>query len=223
MPMKIVVWNVGRPGKNKTSAINQRLTYADADIVVLTETNINIKPEGKYFSFSSLPLQEVTEGIIYIPYELRVSVYSKYPLVNQGATFNGRTAVCLNAQTPYGELLMYATIIGILGGTNANYNTELLHHLSDFRKYFNQNAVCLIGDLNTTFTGRVYPSIRAREILNETFNKYNLVNLTHSIENCVDHIVVSKDFISNRKFTISTWNEDKTLSDHIGIMVDISF
>lgn len=221
--MKIIVWNVGRPGKSKTTAINQCLTSAPADIVVLTETNVDIKPEGEYFSVSSLPLQKVTEGIIYKPHELRVSVYSKYPLVNQGATFNGRTAVCLNAQTPYGELLMYATIIGILGGTNANYHTELLHHLSDFNKYFNQKAVCLIGDLNTTFTGRVYPSIKARGILNNTFDKYNLVNLTHAVENCVDHIVVSKDFISNRKFTISTWNEDKRLSDHIGIMVDISF
>ena len=221
--MKIAVWNVGRPGKRKAVEINQRLTFAAADIVVLTETNADIKPEGKYFSLSSLPLEEVTDGIIYKPHELRVSVYSKFPLVNRGITFNSQTAVCLNAQTPYGELLMYATIIGILGGTNAHYNTELLQHLSDFSKYFNQKSVCLIGDLNTTFTGRVYPSVKARGILNETFDKYSMVNLTHSIENCVDHVVISKDFIGNSRFTISTLNEDKRLSDHIGIMVDISF
>lgn len=219
--MKIVTWNVGRPGKRKTAEINHRLTFAAADIVVLTETNADIRPEGKYFSLSSLPLEEVTDGITYKPHELRVSVYSKYPLVKQGATFNCYTAVCLNVQTPHGEILLYATIIGILGGTNAYYNTELLQHLSDFNNYFNQKAICLIGDLNTTFAGRVYPSIKARGVLNETFDKYNLVNLTHSVENCVDHVVVSKKFIGNGRFAISTWNEDKKLSDHIGIMVDI--
>ena len=220
--MKIVTWNVGRPGKRKAAEINQRLTFTAADIVVLTETNVDIRPEGKYFALSSLPLEEVTDGIIYKPHELRVSVYSKYPLVNQGATFNGYTAVCLNVQTPHGKMLLYATIIGILGGTNTYYNTELLQHLSDFNNYFDQKVVCLAGDLNTTFAGRVYPSIKTRGILNETFDKYNLVNLTHSVENCVDHVVVSKDFISNSRFTISTWNEDKKLSDHIGIMVDIA-
>ncbi len=219
--MKIVIWNVGRPSKRLTSAINQKLTGVSADIIVLTETNANIYPEGEYFHVVSKGLQSVTDGIKYTPFEIRVSVYCKYPMVNQHAVFNPQTALCMDFQTPLGLLTVYSTILGIRGGTFPTFKTELKEHITDFEKLFRDRNVCLIGDLNTTFTGRVYPSYYARQTLEAVFEKFTMINLTQNIDNCVDQIVISKDFLSNNKFTISTWNDDKKLSDHIGIMVDI--
>ena len=101
------------------------------------------------------------------------------------------------------------------------FKTDLENQLLDFEMLSSENSLCIVGDLNVTFSGRVYPSHDARNKLNAAFEKLKLTNLTSEIENNVDHIVLSKDFIENRKVTIDTWNHDKRLSDHIGICLTI--
>jgi endonuclease/exonuclease/phosphatase family metal-dependent hydrolase len=46
-------------------------------------------------------------------------------------------------------------------------------------------------------------------------------NLTCNIKDNVDHVIISKSFIENKKLKIETWNLDKKLSDHIGICLTI--
>lgn len=52
-------------------------------------------------------------------------------------------------------------------------------------------------------------------------NTLSLVNTTASIEDSVDHIILSRTILNNREVKISTWNTVKELSDHIGICVTI--
>ena len=46
-------------------------------------------------------------------------------------------------------------------------------------------------------------------------------NLTSEIPQNVDHIVISKEFLKNKKTEIVVFNFDKKLSDHIGICVTV--
>ncbi|WP_318640199.1 hypothetical protein [Flavobacterium ardleyense] len=46
-------------------------------------------------------------------------------------------------------------------------------------------------------------------------------NLTSEISENVDHIVISNEFLNEKKTAVEIFNLDKKLSDHIGICVTI--
>ncbi len=219
--MKIINWNVGRPSKTKGEKILEELNKRDADILILTETNSSIKPQGKYHEVSTARLERITDGVPYKEGEIRTTIWTKYPVVNRYPTFNGNTSVCADIKTESGVLTVYATIIGILGGTRPSFKKDLEAQLQDFDKLFPDKQVCIVGDYNITFTGRAYPSYLARQTLNDAFQKFKLKNITVSVEDCVDHIAISNDFIGIQKPVIETWNGNKKLSDHIGICATI--
>jgi endonuclease/exonuclease/phosphatase family metal-dependent hydrolase len=47
-----------------------------------------------------------------------------------------------------------------------------------------------------------------------------LVNVTASLPECIDHIVVSKQFIGEREVKLTEWNLAKSLSDHKGVCAE---
>ena len=218
--MKILTWNIERPKKANQLIIDKLAAY-DADILILTETNVIINPGNEYISIASETLTKDHDGINYNPGENRTTIWTKYRTGKHHKTYDNFTSVCAQIETPHGSLNVYATIIGVLGGMGERFKTDLENQLLDFEMLSSENSLCIVGDLNVTFSGRVYPSHDARNKLNAAFEKLKLTNLTSEIENNVDHIVLSKDFIENRKVTIDTWNHDKRLSDHIGICLTI--
>ena len=218
--MKILTWNIERP-KIANQLILDKLAEYNADILILTETNVIINPGKEYISIASETLTKGHDGINYHAGENRTTIWTRYKIVSQHKTYDNCTAVCAQIETPHGSLNIYATIIGVFGGIGERFKTDLENHLLDFEMLSSENSLCIVGDLNVTFSGRVYPSHDARNKLNAAFEKLKLKNLTSEIENNVDHIVLSKDFIQNKKVTIETWNHDKRLSDHIGICVTI--
>lgn len=218
--MKILTWNLERPEK-VNQVILEKLAEYNADIIVLTETNAIINPGEEYTSIETEPLTKGHDGIKYHSGENRTTILTKYKIVLEHKTFDNYTAVCAQIETPNGSLNVYATIIGVFGGIGERFKSDLENQLFDFEKLTSEKPLCIIGDLNVTFSGRVYPSHDAQNKLNNAFEKLKLTNVTAAIENNVDHIVVSKDFIQNKKVTIKTWNHDKKLSDHIGICLTI--
>ena len=74
---------------------------------------------------------------------------------------------------------------------------------------------------NDFFFGYTYPSHKARNSLNAAFEKLKMENLTIEIPENVDHIVISKEFLRSKKTEIEVFNQDKKLSDHIGICITI--
>ena len=219
--MKIITWNVERLQKNKNEEIKAKLLEFDAEIIILTETSSILNLGNIYNSISTEPLTENYDGVNYKKDENRVSIWTKYSLTNRYKTFDSFTSICSEIVTEYGLLRVYGTIIGIFGGIGKRFETDLTLQIKDFKDFDINNANCIIGDLNVYFSGYAYPNRNARTTLNDTFKNLKMENLTCNIKDNVDHIIISKSFIENRKLKIETWNLDKKLSDHIGICLTI--
>jgi len=147
--MKIATWNLERPSKNghKTPAILQYLYKLNADILVLTETNefIDLGNEYEFFHTDNF------FGPFYKQGDKQVSVFSKYPITSQIPTFRADTSLCVNINTPLGELIVYGTIIGNLRNRGNQFKLDLEKQLLDFESIGKTKNLCVIGDLNISF------------------------------------------------------------------------
>jgi hypothetical protein len=213
--MRIATWNLERLIKKKNHQILEKLNEINADILVLTETSSKIQIENYNF-VSTEPLPNFFDNIKYDNGENRVSIFTKYKILTQYKTFDNYTTVCADIETPKGRLTVYGSIIGVFGNRQPRFDNDLNGHLTDFERIISNKMFCLAGDLNVTFSGRPWPSIKARDTLLNTFQKYNLTNTTSYIDNNVDQIVLSNEYLSDKHLQIETWNIDKTLSDHVG-------
>ena len=219
--MKIATWNVARPTKKskRVPLILDHLKSVDADILILTETNEMLDLGNQYNSFHSTKPQEP----FYKDGEKRVSIYSKYRSNGQIETFRSDTSICINFDTPLGNISVYGTIIGINGNKRKNFITDLEEQLFDFERIAKTNNLCISGDLNMTFFDNYYFTNDGRDRLNKAFDKLGLTNLTADIPQNIDHIIVPNKFF-NAKESVDTWNNpvEKKLSDHIGVFAIIS-
>ncbi|OJV25484.1 MAG: hypothetical protein BGO32_00225 [Bacteroidetes bacterium 37-13] len=217
--MKIATWNLQRLDKRKDAQILDKLAEVSADICVLTETKLSIQL-ANYTCLSTNILPAHFDGIKYKNGECRVSILTHYKVIAQHTTFDSNTTVCVDLETPYGELTVYGSIIGVFGNKQPRFNQDLEGHISDFKNLFPNKQICFLGDFNTTFSGRAWPSTLARNTLNNTFKTYALTNATEQIFDTVEHIVLSSNLIENKQVKTSLWNTDKELSDHLGICID---
>ena len=219
--MKIISWNVGRPTNNKCFLILEKLNQLDADIIILTETNSLIAfPDYNSISSNHLAMDS---NVIYKPEENRTSIWTKFPIRKpQHKTFDNETALCVDIETTFGLLTLYATIIGVFGGRGQRFKDDLRKHSLDFDELFPGKQICLAGDFNIAFTGYTYPSHIAIQTMNDVFQKFALTNWTGIIKDCVDHIAISNDFLKNKKISLEVWNLDKKLSDHIGASITLT-
>lgn len=220
--MKILTWNIERLKTiSKREKIIALLHHYDADIIVLTETT-DVLEYGKDIQKAATSyLPNLHDGQQYKSGENRTTVFSKYSIIQTLPTYNTYNAVCADIRTPLGLLRVYGTVTGALGGKGELFASDLKDQLHDFDKLLQGHNCCIAGDLNTFFSGYAYPSHAARTAFITSFEKLDLKNLTADIPENVDHIVISNHFIKGKKTRLSIFNEDKTLSDHIGICIEI--
>lgn len=220
--MKILTWNIERLKTiSKREKIITLLHHYDADIIVLTETT-SILDYGKDIQKAATsPLPTLHDGQQYKTGENRTTLFSKYPIIQTLPVYNTYNAVCADIQTPLGILRMYGTLTGALGGKGEIFASDLKGQLHDFDKLLQGHSCCIAGDLNTFFSGYAYPSHAVRCAFTTSFEKLDLKNLTADIPENVDHIVISNNFIKDKNTTLSIFNKDKSLSDHIGICIEI--
>ena len=216
--MRIATWNVGRPTNSKKQAIIDKLTEIDADIIILTETSSIIELDN-YNCISTELLPAGFDNIDYKAGENRVSILTKFKTAKRYDTFDRYSTVCSDIETPWGILTVYGSIIGVFANKQPRFDNDLYGQLADFERLFINRQVCFAGDLNTTFSGQPWPSKKARQMLNESFGKFELTNTTATIQDTVDHIVLSTSFIKNKEIEIETWNQNKKLSDHVGHLI----
>jgi len=217
--MKIATWNIERPNKSskQNQSIIECLTKISADILILTETNEIMDLGCTYHYFHTSKLEEP----YYKKGERRVSIYSKYDDAGNIKTFRDDTSICKVLKTPFGDLAVYGTVIGIHGNRRPSFITDLDEQLIDFNRIADTNSFCICGDLNMSFSDNYYHTKEGRRKFVTSFEQLNLINLTANIPENIDHIVISRTFIGARQTKIETWNKDKTLSDHIGVAVEI--
>jgi len=219
--MKIATWNVQRPhatSKTRNQKIINALQRVDADIVILTENHslINLGPE--YTVCSTTSLDHWPEPT-YKPGENRTTIFTKYPVLKQLATYDAFTAVCAVIQTPLRELTVYGTIIGIHGNRRASFNVDLEQQVADWKTLATTRHLCLAGDFNISFADNYYFTHHGRNIINKVLEELHLENLTAHIPQNIDHIAISQSFVKSAQCKVTVWNEDKSLSDHIGVCV----
>ena len=217
--MKIATWNVERPTKNgkKTPEILKELKIINADILVLTETDIFIDLGKEYFVAHT---EKDTQNYFRAG-ERRVSIFSKYPIINELKTFRADTSLCVNLYTPKGALIVYGTVIGNRGNKGFNFKEDLEAQLLDFNKLSTNNNFCIAGDFNISFCDSYYTIKESRDKLKTAFDNLDLEILTENILENIDHIVLSKSFKEKSLASIDIWNNPKVLSDHKGVLVEI--
>ncbi len=219
--MKIATWNVERLKHHKDAGIMlQEIRKADADILVLTETDTRLCPEYPYYYYTPL-LYEIRPGF-YRKTENRVSIFSRYRCVKRHETYDAHTAICAELETDQGNLLVYGTIMGIFGNREATFKSDLMKQMEDIRKLTAERCpLCVIGDYNLSFHDAYYYTREGRNLVLQTFQDCGLELFTGSVSECIDHIAITKGFLG-KVLSVTEWNVDKTLSDHKGIAVEIA-
>lgn len=234
--MIITTWNVERlKYRNSLDKILSVIEGTQADILVLTETDERIKPNYRY-GFHTPKLYQAPYGYhlpgrykeyvaadVYAVTENRVSVYTNYSCVKRHDTYDEYTALCVELETEAGNLLVYGTIIGVLGNRDESFKQDLLLQTRDFERLSKEGNLCVCGDFNCSFSDNYYFTNFGRDTLTASFAQNRLSLLTGSQPECIDHIAISKDFVIDGQTIISEFNLDKSLSDHKGIVVEMPF
>lgn len=110
--MKIAAWNIERlKHRRELDKILSICEQIQADILVLTETDKQIRPNYQY-EFHTQPPVEVSPQY-YKSTENRVSVFTNYKCIRQHLTYDKYTSLCVELETEKGNLLVYGTILGV--------------------------------------------------------------------------------------------------------------
>jgi hypothetical protein len=174
--LRIATWNLGRPGPSgveRNAAIITKLAEINADIWVLTETNICISPGHAYNSWSSPANQPFRR-----PGERATMIWSRLPIRRTFPTFLGMglrddaanpvypsysvlgahasPAVCAEVVTLIGPLLIYGTIITWSGDRgpreSSGYEEEQRRSIplysDDWARMATEGPLCVAGDFN---------------------------------------------------------------------------
>ena len=219
--MRIATWNVERLKHYKElNTMIQEIKKAEADILVLTETDTRLYPDYAY-SYQTPLLHDVRPDF-YKKTENRVSIFSKYRCVKQHETYDAYTAICVELETDQGNLLVYGTIMGIFGNREATFKADLQKQMEDIQRLSAQHcSLCVIGDFNLSFHDNYCFTRDGRNMVIHTFQDCGIDLLTGCIPECIDHIAITNGFI-DRITTIHEWNVDRTLSDHKGIVIEVA-
>lgn len=218
--MNIATWNVERlKHKRQLKEILSECEKINPDIFVLTETDRQIDLNYKYKIHT--PILSKLNPDYYKDMENRVSIFTNYKIVRQYPTFDEYTSLCVELETEKGNLILYGTIIGIFGNREKSFKEDLLKQAEDFKKLSGEKNFCVCGDFNCSFADSWYFTKFGRDTLLETFSDCEIELLTKNQAKCIDHIAISKKFLSNAEVKIEEWNFDKILSDHKGISAEL--
>ena len=229
--MKIATLNIDWALKVDKANIEEFLNQQDFDFLILTEAiDLNLKNfKCKYLS-QPIPKNIEYEGLNYTEYlkgekAYRIIIYSKFP---SGKSFNvsdNKTSLALEFETLFGNLVIYATIVGTRFRTKPFAKNELENCINDCKKISDSNPnLIIVGDLNTSFL----ENERQFSINNDTtgslkslFKDLNLINTTENIKQNIDHIIIP-NFLAKNLTDAKVFVEKDMLSDHHGIFVSFN-
>ena len=226
--MKIATWNVERlKHKKSLDDIISACEQVQADILVLTETDEQVRLNYKYCFHSPTPpdirLPRFEKLLRYKPTEHRVSIFTNYRCVRQHVTFDKYTAICVELETEKGNLAVYGTIIGVHGNRRSSFKVDLMKQVIDYKRLSAaEDSLCICGDFNCSFSDNYYFTKDGRDLILQSFAENHIKLLTYDVPFCIDHIAASQRFASGSEIHIEEWNKNKTLSDHKGVAVDLA-
>ncbi len=136
--------------------------------------------------------------------ENRVSIFTNYPCVRQYETFYKYTSIYAELKTEYGSLLVYGTIIGILGNRERSFQADLQKQIKDFAGLSVDNDLCICGDFNCSFADNYYYTKSGRDALQKAFSENKIRLLTGDIKECIDHIAISEKLLAMLKLRLTS-------------------
>jgi endonuclease/exonuclease/phosphatase family metal-dependent hydrolase len=237
-PLRIATWNIERPtlnGWKRNPQIAKKIREIDADVWILTETNASIIPTSNrfpeigYVSLASLPTKELFHKLG----ERCTAIWSRYGIRQAIETYDDGTAVCAEIDTPRGPMIVYGTILTYANDTGPNgkskkwveHRKAIADHSEDWTKIaakFPQHSLCIAGDFNTSFCDNYYAAETNRSDLLVVLEALEMRILTADVAQNIDHVAVSQPLVKDCAVSVAIWNEDKQLSDHIGVCVEIA-
>ena len=223
--MKVSVWNLMRPTSKtveRNSLFVDTLNQIDPDIIILTETNSKIEFGDKYFSVSTTPLPKLVHKYSYEAGENRVTIFSKFPFIRQIETADSYTSVCAETMTPFGQLIIYGTIIGYLGGLSEPFESDLKKQTLDLTQLAKDGNIFFGGDLNIAFSGRPYPSKLVVQNVSDLFDNLALTNLTKDLNDSAIHAVISNSFLESKQVKADRILFDKKITDHSLVTITLT-
>ena len=191
----------------------------DADILILTEYNSIL--ELPFYEYKSTTEQLPEILYHYKETERRVAIFSKFPIKKSFKTYDSQTSSCVELETNFGNLIVYGTVVGIIGNTDSDFKIDLIKQTEDINTISKFGNFCYAGDLNISFSDNYYFTKFGRETFLECFMLNKLTNLTESLSENIDHVVSTESFAIQFKSEISEWNINKKLSDHKGICIEL--
>lgn len=228
--MKIATLNIDWARKLKRTNTEAYLNQFDFDILVITEgINIDVQDYPYKYLCESIPVNTVYEGINYTTYldgevAYRTIIYSKYPCIKHHEVNDPKTSVAVEFETPLGNLVIYATIVGTQFRKKPYAQTELENMIADCRRIYesDQNLI-IVGDLNTSFRKNEKSfsiNTATKQALTSLFDDLKLTIPTNVLAENIDHIIISQSFeskiISSKAFV-----EKDMVSNHKGIYIEL--
>jgi endonuclease/exonuclease/phosphatase family metal-dependent hydrolase len=228
--MKIATLNIDWARKLKRSKTEAYLNQFNLDILVITEgINIDIQQYPYKYLCEPIPENTVYQGINYTKYlngevAYRTIIYSKYPCTQQHEVNDPKTSIAIELETPFGNLVVYATIIGTQFRKKPYAKTELEKMIADCTRIYKSNKNLIIaGDLNTSFRENEKSfSINASttQRLVSIFDDLILVIPTNVLAENIDHIIIPQPF-DRKVIACKTFVEKNILSDHKGVYIEL--
>lgn len=229
--MKIATLNIDWAKKLKREATEAFLSKLDFDILVITEgILLNLTNYRYKYLCEPIPENTVYEGLNYTTYldeevAYRTIIYSKYPYIKQHEVNDPKTSIAIELQTPLGNLVIYATIVGTQFRKKPYAQTELNNFITDCQRIYHKNQnLIIVGDLNTSFReNEKQYSINAATTLtiSTLFESLYLYVPTNALEQNIDHIVIPKS-LNNKMTECDVFVGKDVLSDHKGVFINLT-
>lgn len=233
--LKIATLNIDWARKYESEShfikIENLLIKQDFDFLILTESiDLNLNNfEFKYFS-EKIPENIAYEKLNYSEYlkgetAYRTAIYSKTKFIKKYPVLDNKTILALEFETDYGNIVLYATIIGTRYKEKPFAEIELDNCIKDCEKIIesNQNLI-IVGDLNTSFLEfekNFIINTKTTELLKKLIEDLNLINVTKNISENIDHIIIPKK-LENYLIESKVFVDKTVLSDHQGIFITLA-
>lgn len=238
--MRIGTWNVEYAPESRLDILRRVMAVHAADIWVLTETHDALVPSGTNHAVHSEPRPRQRDGSRW------VSIWSRYPIIEQVTCADCRRTVCAVIETPgQRRLVVYGTVMPWHSDQGddppqaklpkwAAHDAVVPRQCAEWRALrarFPDADFCAAGDFNTDMaSGARYGTEQGIGAIVEAMDACGLFCATAPGRIPegrlpvlpIDHIVLPREWASSTSI-VAAWPAFKgVISDHSGLVVEIA-
>ncbi|MGD9979365.1 MAG: endonuclease/exonuclease/phosphatase family protein [Hyphomonadaceae bacterium] len=236
--MRIGTWNVEYAPEGRLDVLRRVMSLHTADIWVLTETHDVLAPSGAVHAAHSDPRPRQRDGSRW------VSIWSRYPIVEQVVCKDARRTMCAVIDTPeVGSLVLYGTVMPWHTDQGDDPPPDILPNWTEHDRVVAlqceewrglckrfPGSFCVAGDFNTDMgSGARYGTKRGIATITQAMDECDLFCATapgrvpdgRLTMLPIDHIVLPSAWAQSTS-VVAAWPAFKgVVSDHSGLIVEV--